>query len=75
MLKVFHISKPVMEDAVNFLKENLGAEGGRWWTEGRERPTVYHNDGTVQGGGYVLTLDVTDEEESKVTAFVLRFVK
>ena len=73
MLKVFHINKTALTDAVGFLKENLGTEGARWWTEGRERPTLYRNDGTVEGGGYIITLDVTDEEASIVTAFALRF--
>lgn len=76
MLKVFHVNKTALVDAVDYLKENLGTEGVRWWTEGRERPTIYYNDGTGPvGGGYIIALDVTDEEEPIVTAFALRFVQ
>lgn len=75
MIKVFRVSKTVSSDAVGWLKENLGTEGVRWWMEGRERPTLYRQDGTVEGGGYMITLDVTDEEEPIVTAFVLGFVE
>lgn len=74
MIKVFSVSKAAFADATSWLKENLGTEGVRWWTEGRERPTLYRDDGTVQGGGYTITLDVTDEEDGIVTAFALRFM-
>lgn len=74
MIKVFYVHKDHVK-ATAWLKDNLGTEGVRWWTDGRLRPTVYHQDGTVEGGDLKVTLDVTDEEESVVTAFVLGFVE
>lgn len=75
MIKVFYVygGRTEQTNAIAWLKENLGTEGVRWWTDGRERPTMFHHDGTKSGGGLMITLDVTDEEDSIVTAFALRF--
>lgn len=74
MLKSIGVDEESVQEAMLWLKQNLSAEGVRWWVVGV--PKIWYSEsGTTQGGGVQVTLDVTDKEESIVTAFVLRFAK
>lgn len=74
MLKVIRVSDEASKEAINWLKQNLSAEGVRWWAN--SVPKIFYPDSkTHVGGGIEVTVDVTDEEEALVTTFVLRFVQ
>ena len=70
-MKAVSIDNKHREEVIQWCLENLGTEGRRWWfSSGREWVNA--------SGGYakmapVITFDVTEEEEDKVTFFMLKY--
>ena len=73
MIKRFKISAENIPTARQWCLDNLGEELVRWWIEesiiGMERYAVYPNKPP-----FMLSIDLTEEEEGYLTTFILKFV-
>jgi hypothetical protein len=63
MIKHYNITKDNFQRATDWLKENVSRENVRWWIH---TPTGF-------GGVTNIAVDVPEEEEAYLTAFILTF--
>lgn len=56
----------------SWLEQQLGPENVRWWHQ--KVPTVWYHEDPKPADRIKITMDVTDEEEPIVSAFILRWV-
>jgi hypothetical protein len=63
MIKHYNITKDNFQRARDWLKENVSSEGVRWWVH---TPSGFYGEANI-------AVDVTEEEEVFLTAFILTF--
>lgn len=73
MIKTFTVQREKVDETLGWLKEYVSAENVRWWIVNE----IYPEWDSVTGHrSYDLriSLDVSEEEETYLTQFILRFV-
>jgi hypothetical protein len=71
VLKRFKIKKANKPEVKQWCLENLGTETVRWWfEEDLIAGTRYSTDHTIN---FTLAIDVTEEEESRLMFFILKY--
>jgi hypothetical protein len=70
-LKRFKIKKAIKPDVKQWCLDNLGTETVRWWFEEDLISGNRHSNDHLSA--FTLTLDVTEEEESHLMYFVLKY--
>jgi hypothetical protein len=71
-LKTFKIKKSIKPEVKQWCLDNLGTETVRWWVEEDLKSGGYLPD-TSYLKEFTLILDVTEEEESRLTFFILKY--
>jgi hypothetical protein len=67
-LKQFKINNDIKADVKQWCLDNLGTETVRWWFDEDLMGLKSYSSAPS-----TLTLDVTEEEENKLTYFILRY--
>jgi hypothetical protein len=72
-MKILHFDRKHQHQIEDWLQENIGAQGFRWWTE--SVMPIYDADNINKGPDYSqslrVTLDLTKEESSMLSLFLL----
>lgn len=70
-MKQFKIKKAIKPDVKQWCLDNLGTENVRWWIE--EELVARNRDALSHQREFTFVIDVTQEEESRLMYFVLKY--
>lgn len=72
MIRNYSFPKDKRSEIADWLNDNIGVMGTRWWFQ--DNAVVYENGPTqVASPMFRVWIDLTEEEEPWLTAFVLRY--
>ena len=72
-MKYFKIKKAIKPEVSQWCLDNLGSKNVRWWFE-EELLARSHHD-TNHLNAFTLVVDVTEDEESQLMFFILKYIK